>query len=563
MSEQINLVEALTSPEMVSAFNTVSDEMLASFSFPLMGGTKRKHAVDEDGFPLIAQENLRDLHKWQELCWQKAETNPQINSHIRDMMGRMAGWGFSFYSRIPDLQNMIDEICDDPRNSIYQNIPKFCARTEIEGELSLCYTLHKNGFVEIDFIAPSMIKGGGDNDSGIIFHPTKQGFALFYCVTFEKERDTEQDQVALIPSINLAYYPELEETIKNHPSYNPTKLNYAKAKNPNNAPYKDFGGYQRFIIHWNKGFLTKRNISHIKTTIDWVNHYETLKMYEIDHKKSSGAYLWVIKMEDVKAFRTWLQMSDADRKKTGIMQPKDAGGTLVLPPGMTIECINPKLSSISDQDTDIMQMVSSGLQKPQDTMLGDYKSSYASVKASQGPQGDRINDELHYFKLFLQYDFWRPICFLMSKARRDFNYYRITEEVVDFVSKEPIKKKVKKEVWKHIDICLPVSRLEDIESIAKAMLGSKHASIVETLGIPRDVVAQRLGFANYLALRKAKATEDETLPDTLSLMNEEQAQEKVEGEPRGDISDKAGEGKNKKPVKDSEKETRKRKRKDT
>ncbi len=543
--ETIIPAELLTDKETVNYLKNVPDELLQSFSFPLMGGSVSRITKDEDGFSVVSESNLTDLHALQEQCWLKAEKNPQINSHVRDTMGRMAGWGFSFNAQINELQKDIDELCEDPRNDLYQKIPKFCARTEIEGELFLCYTLHDDGFIEVDFIAPSKIRGGGDKDSGIIFHPTKQDFPLFYCVNFDGVNDSAlQDNQVLIPSINICYYPELEETVKNHGSYRVDKLKYAKAKNPNKKAYKDINGYCRFIVHWNKGFLTKRNASHIKTTIEWVNHYETLKNYEINHKKSSGAYLWVIMMDDIRAFRGWLNLSEEERKKTGIMHPKDPGGTLVMPPGMRLECVNPKLTSISDQDTDIMQMVSSGLQKPQDVMLGDYRSSYASVKASQGPQGDRINDELHYLKLFLTYDFWRPICWLRSLAKPDFKFYRSVEEVVDFKNKEPVKKRVKKEVYKLIDICFPTSRIEDIESISKALLGSKHASIADTLGIPRSIIAQRLGFNNYQSMRKMKATEDETLPETLSVMDQEAAQEKKEAEPVGDKSDQENETKN-------------------
>lgn len=533
--------ESLADEENASMLRNLSDEALQAFSFPIASGSTGKPEVDADGFPTVNQNDLRDLHTLQEKCWAKAESNPQINSHIRDIMGRMAGWGFEFNAQVRDLQKDVDEIALDPRNNLYQFFPKFCARAEIEGELFLSFTLHKDGFVEIDFLGPSMIKGGGDNNSGIIFHPTKQSFSLFYIVNFKKTINNDgyaEEEQALIPSINICYYPELESLVKNHPSYSEDKLRHSKARRKNSSPYNKTSGYYRFIVHWNKGFMTQRNVSHIKTTIEWVNYYESLKKYEIDHKKSSGAYLWVIKMEDIKSFRRWLQMSEEERRQTGIMQPKDPGGTLVLPPGMSLECINPKLSSISDQDTDIMQMVSSGLQKPQDTMLGDYRSTYASVKASQGPQGDRINDELHYFKMFLTYDFWRPIFWLRSLAKKDFKYYRSVQDVVGFNNQEPIKKRVPKAVYQLVDICLPTSRLEDIESMAKALLGSKHASVVDTLGIPRQTVARRLGFSNYFELRKQKATEDEIYPETLSAYDQESVQEKKEGEPEGDDSDK-------------------------
>ena len=544
MSEEMEFQSLpIAGDEAAQYLNNLSDEMLSTFSFPLFSATsaiaRSTEIVDEDGFPNVNQNYLWDLHKLQEQCWNKAEKNPWINSHVRDIMGRMAGWGFEFYSKIPDLQKTIDEIVDDPRNDVYQNMPKFCARAEIEGELFLMFTLHKNGFVEIDFLSPSMIRNGGDDGSGIIFHPTKQSFPLFYYTNFPNQHNASGTEQALIPSINVCYFPDLEKEARDHPAYDSTKLKYAKARKSNTHPYDKTNGYFRFIVHWNKGFMTKRNVSHIKTTIEWVNYYESLKKYEIDHKKSSGAYLWVIEMEDVRAFRRWLQLSEEDRKKTGIMQPKDPGGTLVLPPGMRLNVQNPKLSSISDEDTDIMQMVSSGLQKPQDTMLGDYRSTYASVKASQGPQGDRINDELHYFKLFLIYDFWRPICYLRSLARDDFKYKRRVKEAVDFdENKNPIMENVQKPVYKLIDICLPMSRLEDIESIAKALLGSKHASVVDTLGIPREKVARRLGFNNYIALRKEKAAEDENLPNTLSAFDQESVQEKEEGEPKGSPSDK-------------------------
>jgi len=544
MSEEKSVYNVIASSEMADKLMLMPDEVLSKFAFPLMGSHTR-HKYDADGFPIVTDGDLQDLQTLQKECWNKADSNPQINSHVRDIAGRMAGWGFEFTGQTYDLQETIDELVEDPRNDLYVNFPKYCARKEIEGELFLCFTLHSDGFVEIDFIPPASIGNGGDNNSGIIFHPTKQTFPLFYVVNFENmnKKGIVANTQSLIPSINICYYPDLEASVKDHSSYDEKKLQFAKAKYPNKAPFKQLNGYQRFILHWNAGFMTKRNASHIKTTIEWVNHYEKLKMYEIDHKKSSGAYLWVIKMEDIKAFRNWLQLSEEDRKKTGIMQPKDAGGTLVLPPGMTLECINPKLASISDQDTDIMQMVSSGLQKPQDVMLGDYRSTYASVKASQGPQGDRINDELHYFKIFLTYHFWKPICYLRSLARSDFKYERNVMEVIDFKNQKPVKRKIKKPVYKMIDIALPVSRLEDMESIAKALLGSKHASVVDTLGIPRNEVARRIGFPNYSALRRAKALEDEFLPETLSVIDQEKAQEKTEGERGPDPSDKQDDGK--------------------
>lgn len=526
---------SIASEEYASVLRELPDEVLQKFSFPLFtNASSSRVQVDADGFPMsnLSQDNLWDFKKWQIECWNKAESNPQLSSHVRDVMGRKAGWGFEFNSRFNDIQRFIEEVVDDPRNDLYVNFPKYCAIEEIAGEVFFMFTLHSNGFVEVDFINPSSVGNGGDKGSGILFHPTKQTFPLFYLVNYEtqdKNKGSTEEQV-LVPSVNIAYFPELEEDAKKHKDFDVEKTKFAKYRRKK-VPYNDLNGYFRFMVHWNNGFMTKRNVSHIRSTIEWVNYYEELKKYEIDHKRSSGAYLWVVSVDDFTSFRNWLNMSESDRKKTGIMQPKDPGGTLVLPPGMSLTVENPKLPNISDQDTDIMQMVSSGLQKPQDTMLGDYRSTYASVKAAQGPQGDRINDELHYFKLFLTYHFWRPILWLHSKAKPNFKYYRKVEETVDFKNQKPVKGNVTKPCYKFVEICLPTSRLEDMESTSKALLGTKHGSLVDVLGLPREEIAKRLGFSNYSTLRKMKATEDEHFPETISGVDQESEQEKREAEP--------------------------------
>lgn len=519
-------MQSLADENVVGKFREFSDEMLQSFAFPLFSQSETMKK-DADGFPTISQENLQDLKELQKECWDKFEKNPQISSHVRDIKGRMTGWGFEFNSQIQEIQKAIEEICEDVRNDLYNNFPKYIARSEIEGELYLMLSLHKSGFVEVDFISPRMITGGGDKNSGIIFHPTKQTFPLFYNVKFDRPESHSFEKDVLIPSINIAYYPELEKDVKGRAGYSQQKL---KSSKMNGAPYNKIGNYYRFIVRWDKGYMTRRNVSHIRTTLEWVNYYEALKKYEIDHKKSSGAYLWVVTIDDIKSFRTWLDMDEEDRKKTGIMETKEPGGTMVLPPGMNMQTHNPRLSPISDQDTDIMQMVSSGLQKPQDTMLGDYRSTYASVKAAQGPQSDRTNDDLAYFWRFLIYNFWRAVFYLRSTAT-GFKESHYIQEVVDFKDGEEVKQRVKKPSYKLVDVCFPISHLEDIEATARALLGVKHGSVVDTLGIPPSQVARRLGFSNYPTLRKQNATEQGFYPKLLSTLDQEGAQERAEAEP--------------------------------
>jgi hypothetical protein len=108
---------------------------------------------------------------------------------------------------------------------------------------------------------------------------------------------------------------------------------------------------------------------------------------------------------------------------------------------------------------------------------------------------------------------------------------RKVNKVTGFKDQEEIVETVYEPCYKFVDVNLPVSRLEDIEATATALLGSKHGSIVDTLGIPRKRVAQRLGFSDYDVLRKEKAEEDRSYPETLSALNQEQVQEKAEGEP--------------------------------
>lgn len=96
-----------------------------------------------------------------------------------------------------------------------------------------------------------------------------------------------------------------------------------------NRKYKD-GGCTQFIIEWNTGLFTKRNVSSL--TLEWINHYETLKKYEIDHKKAAGALIFGSSLLKTRKLRTWLSMTDAERAKTGVMGDYLPGGKIILPP---------------------------------------------------------------------------------------------------------------------------------------------------------------------------------------------------------------------------------------
>lgn len=473
---------------------------------------------DEDGFDIaggltVALNDFSNFGAIQSECWQKFNENPQLNSHVRDYMGMLTGFGFEIISHIPEVQDYIDEICDDIRNEFYKYMTKYVARAEIQGELFLALTVHADGFVEFDFMDPSTLTGGGTDGSGIYFHPRKQTMPVAY--EFKVPRPTgsgsNTESKMLIPSVYCAHYPEFLNEARNHYKFDIADLADSKG---DGAKFNKLGGYKRFIISWDKGFLTRRNLSHLKTTLEWINHYVNLKKWEIDHKKSSGSYLWVVTMEDMKAFRNWLKMSAEEKAATGLTKKKSPGGTLILPPGLSIECKNPSLSSISEQDTDIMHMITSGLNKPEDMVTGQTKGdTFSGVKASRGPQSDRNQDEIAYFERFLRMDMWRNIFFLKNATTPSFKLTHKVKKVIGFKGEKEVFRTKNEKVEKLIYFNFPISEISDLESKAKALLGVSHASVSETLGIPKEIIAKRLGFNNYRGLRYQFAEEENEFPD--------------------------------------------------
>jgi len=492
-------------------FENIPDEEMATMQFAMpwqydVQEYDKTRSVDSDGFSLTSNLKSDELNraKLQQECWIKFNRNPQLNTSVRGLVGRLTGLGFETVSDNETIQELIDEIELDPRNRLYNYWPKFVGRSNIEGELFLCLTCHTDGFIEIDFIDPALI-GGVNNNSGIIFHPTKTLFPLFYEI-----KNEETDEIYQIPSIYIARYPELTSIAEKNKDYDKEKQ---KSSRNNNKIFKKIGGFNKFIISWDRGFLTRRAFSFLRTTLEWLNHYENLKKFEIDHKKSSGSYLWIFTFEDPRAFKLWTSLSETDRKKTGIMAKKTPGGTLILPPGVKAEVKNPQLSNISGSDTDILEMVASGMNEPSDVMTGSSNGTFASVKASRGPMSDRVSDEVAYFERFLRFDFWANIFFLRNKIS-DFPEFFSKKEAVAFDDKqEPVFKDVKRRPERLIDISFPISETIDMEARARALLGVKHGNINASLGLPNAELAKRMGIGGYGRMRLRKATEDEYYPE--------------------------------------------------
>ena len=114
---------------------------------------------------------------------------------------------------------------------------------------------------------------------------------------------------------------------------------------------------------------------------------------------------------------------------------------------------------------------------------------------------------------------------LMSPIRARTSLTNDVEEAIKLEGRTLTREETDALVSRH------VSNGNIIEAMATAFLGSKHASIVDTLGIPRREVAKRLGFNNYSSLRKEKEMEDNKYPEMPVLMDPEAAQESQEAEP--------------------------------
>lgn len=518
--------------QFVEALEKIPDEVLTTLQFAMPwqydpnSDTLRKK--DEDGFTSVTDgkktEGVEVRDYLQRECFSKFHRNPHVNTSIRGLVGRLTGLGFKCLSSNWKIQEEIDNIELDQRNRLYNFWPKYVGRINIEGELYLSLTLHSDGFVEIDFVDPGVINFGGDDGSGIIFHPNKTMMPLFYNIDVNGSSDRQQ-----IPSIFIARYPELIQVASKHKDFKVTWQSFAKSRK---QIFKKLGGYYRFIVGWDRGFITRRSVSYLRTVLEWLNHYENLKKYEIDHKKSSGSYTWVFSFEDVKAFRTWLSLTDEEKRQTAIMAPMTPGGKILLPPGMTLEVRNPNLTAIKEQDTDILQMIASGLNEPEDVLTGVAKGTFASVSASRGPMSDRTQDEIAYFRRFLKHDFWGNI-FYLKAAINKFPETVPVKMAVDFDdNQEPVYKNIKRRPEMLIDIQFPVSEIIDLEARARALLGVKHGPIAETLGIPNSSVAEMLGISGYGQNRLMKATEDDKYPPLLYQLgiDAESLQETQEGE---------------------------------
>ena len=260
----------LNKDEIERYLQDMPDEVLATmqFSVPWQYDTGEGDYKDPDGFTPVRSYSKEDpkstRDKLQAECWNKFNKNPQINTSTRGLVGRLTGWGFETTSEIMEIEEAIEEIELDPRNRLYNFYPKYVGRSLIEGELFLLLTVHPAGFVEVDFIDPILIADGGTDDSGIIFHPTKTMMPLVYLLTDDTNKKMH------IPSIFLAHYPDLINIASKNKDYSAKLMANSRSRRKS---FQKLNGYYRFIVAWDRSFLTKRAVSYMRTTLEWLNLY--------------------------------------------------------------------------------------------------------------------------------------------------------------------------------------------------------------------------------------------------------------------------------------------------
>jgi hypothetical protein len=488
------------------------------------GGSGTSEQRDSDGFSIsgsgVAPGLKLTRKSLSSKIWDKFHNNPQVNTSMRGLVGRICGNGFATISDIKEIDETILEIETDYRNRLYDYWPKYFTRAFLSGELFLCFTVHPDGFIEIDFVDPDAIDG--DFKEGILFHPKKTRMPLIYSLNYTDNNGTTVQEH--IPSIYLARYPELINVARKQRGFSEDKLKGSRADGRLKA-FKNVGGFNQFIVSWDMGLMTNRSTSHLQTVLQWLNLWENLKLYEVDHKKASGAYVWVVKFTNVKSWIQWMNLTDAQRATTGIAAPKSPGGTLVLGPDMEIKSEQPQLPKISDSDTDIMQNITSGLNEAEDVTSGQSKGTFASVQASRGPMSDRISDEMAYAERFLRYDFWGNIFFLKNAVGKFPKTFKVKEVTHFDDKKESVLEEVTKKPEQLLDVIFPVSAIENPEGQATAYLGSKHGSLNDTAGIPNEVLMKKMGIRGYRRMRLQKATEDELYPPTIMNVDQESLQE--------------------------------------
>ena len=501
--------------------------------------------LDGDGVPIDSPGGLasfltsgglatRDDANWKELhdeVWRQYEESPFVGTSVRDTVGFLTGQGFNISSPEEDIDDLIYDTDHHFANKLYRRHKTYATQRCVSGELHLILTVNPlarggKGLVEVDWADPNEI-------TGIRFHPHKTRMPLLYSLG-------EGANTQLVPSIDIIHDPGLIDAAmdENCPVYgtcefNPEVLAGQKSDHPKLKP---LGGYRRFVVEWEGSSLTHRELGTLRSVIVWSNFYTLLKLIEIDHKRAMSSFVWNLQFTDKESFETYMELSPTQRDQMGLEKPKKVGATVISPPGSEMKAISPQLPSLSGQDTDIKEAMVGGLNQPSDAVTGTSDGTYASVKASRGPWGARMQDVQAEFRSFLVNDVYGNILTIHRKAFRMKKRHMGLKAVKFDGDKKPILKLRPLRMDDLILVDLPLFDAGDFEKMVKAWLGSKHAGAAGALGISNAYVARQIGIQNYVQERMGFETERESYPPLAKTLNQEAVQEEglIDGEGVGD-----------------------------
>lgn len=501
---------------------------------------------DPDGAPIDTPAGLtsfltsgglatRDDADWAELhseVWRQYVESPFVGTSVRDTVGFLTGQGFSVTSGEEDVDDIIYETDHHFANKLYRRHKTYATQRTVSGELHLILTVNLRarngkGLVEVDWADPKEI-------TGIRFHPTKTRMPLLF-------RIGDGDKAELLPTIDIIHGGAGLLRASQHEDcpvygacdFDRIRLNKNRSNDPKLAPFK---GYKRFVVEWEGSSLTMRELGTLRSVIVWSNFYTLLKLIEIDHKRAMSSFVWNLHFEDKDAFDAYWALDPERRAQMGLEKPKKTGATVISPPGSTMKAISPQLPSLSGQDTDIKEAMVGGLNQPSDAVTGTSDGTYASVKASRGPWGARMQDVQEEYRKFLVHDLYGNI---LTIHRMIFKLKKTHtgKKVVGFDSdRKPILKTRALRMDDLVLVDLPLFDAGDFEKLVKAWLGTKHPGAANALGISNAYVAARMGIQNYGKQRRAFETEQEMYPPLKKEADQEATQEQslTDGEEKGD-----------------------------
>ena len=162
---------------------------------------------------------------------------------------------------------------------------------------------------------------------------------------------------------------------------------------------------------------------------------------------------------------------------------------------------------------------------PSDVVTGSSKGTYASVKESRGPWGDRIVSAQQDFRNFLTYDFGKAVLFIHREVYGLKKVYMKKKAVGFDRNKKPIMKNRPQRINELVTVTLPVFSSSGYGELVKALCGVKHNGLNQGLGIANEPIAKKLGYANYEQLRLQTETENYHYPKLEQVTDQEQAQD--------------------------------------